>query len=57
MIITPEELDDEIRKGGQLTSKSFGVDSVAPVSAVQFDRPLGSCQLIQNYLADISGEI
>ena len=35
MQMMPDELDAEIRKVKQLTSKPFGVDSVAPVSTVQ----------------------
>ena len=35
MQMMPDELDAEIRKVKQLTSKPFGVDSVAPVGAVQ----------------------
>jgi len=46
-----DELDAEIRRGKQLTSKPFGVDRVAPVSAVQFDRPMGGSQIIQHYLS------
>lgn len=35
LIMTPDELDAEIRTVKKLTSKPFGVDSVAPVGGVQ----------------------
>ena len=35
LIMTPDELDAEIKKVKKLTSKPFGVDSVAPLGTVQ----------------------
>lgn len=35
LLMTPDQLDAEIKKVKKLTSKPFGVDSVAPISGVQ----------------------
>ncbi len=35
LLMTPDELDAEIRKVKKLTSKPFGVDSIAPLGTVQ----------------------
>jgi nitronate monooxygenase len=35
LLMTPDELDAEIRKVRKLTSKPFGVDSIAPIGGVQ----------------------
>jgi NAD(P)H-dependent flavin oxidoreductase YrpB (nitropropane dioxygenase family) len=49
--MTPDELDVAIRQVKSLTSKPFGVDSVAPIGAIQS----GTVEELRNLVTEESG--
>jgi len=57
MTMTSDNLDAEIRNDKQLTSRPFGVDSVAPVRNVRFGRPIGGLETNQRCPAHLSTDV